>query len=279
VAGSGDVEDRPRLPADSLDGLLYRGAPERLSCRFRFVEGRRVYERFGGAGATVVFVHGIGVSGRYLLPTAARLLPDHRVLVPDLPGFGRSGRLGRRPTVAALSGALVAWLGAVGVDHVDALVANSFGCQLALEVAATRPERVAQLVLVGPTVDPGARTLREQAAKLAVDAAREPLQLDLLQAFDYCIHVRKSGLAGFGEMVRDRPEDRLAAVEAPTLVVRGERDPIVPRAWAELVARGVQRGRLVEVPASGHAVNYAAPDALARLVREQLADDRSGLRP
>jgi pimeloyl-ACP methyl ester carboxylesterase len=71
-------------------------------------------------------------------------------------------------------------------------------------------------------------------------------------------------------MVRDRPERRLAAVAAPTLVVRGERDAIVSREWARRVAAGVRDGRLAEVPTSAHAVNYAAPDALASLVREHV---------
>jgi pimeloyl-ACP methyl ester carboxylesterase len=253
-----------------LDELLYRGAAERLTSRFRLVDGRRVYERFGGErGPVVACVHGIGVSGRYLLPTAARLASDCRVYVPDLPGFGRSARLGRRPTVAALTDALAAWLEAA-TARADAVVANSFGCQLALALAARRPELVARLVLVGPTVDPARRTLRAQAARLAVDAIREPPQLDLLQAFDYCAHVAKSGVGGFVEMVRDRPEERLAAVAAPTLVVRGERDAIVSREWTRRVAAGVPDGRLVEVPTSAHAVNYAAPDALASLVREHL---------
>jgi 2-hydroxy-6-oxonona-2,4-dienedioate hydrolase len=252
-----------------LDTILYRGAPRRLDSRRREVEGRRVYERFGGAaGPTVVFVHGIGVSGRYLLPTAARLADRCRVFVPDLPGFGRSSRLGRRLTVRALSDALDGWLTAVALERADVVVANSFGCQLALDLAARRPQRVGRLVLVGPTVDAAARSLTRQAVRLALDATREPLALDFLQAFDYCVHVGKSGVSGFVEMVRDRPEDRLAGVTAPTLVVRGERDPIVSHAWAERVAGGVQNGRLVEVHGVPHVVNYAAPDALAQLVRE-----------
>ena len=50
------------------------------------------------------------------------------------------------------------------------------------------------------------------------------------------------------------------------MVVRGERDPVVSQAWAREVAARLPNGRLVEVAGSGHAVNYAAPDALAALV-------------
>ena len=58
----------------------------------------------------------------------------------------------------------------------------------------------------------------------------------------------------------------------PTLVVRGERDPIVPQYWAEEVARILPRGRLAVVPEAGHALNYSRPHDLARLVRAYLSE-------
>lgn len=257
-----------------LDRLLYRGAPARLRGRYRTVEGVRVYERYAERrdGPVVVLVHGIGVSGRYFLPTAGRLASRCRVYVPDLPGFGRSGRLRGRPTVPRLAGALYAWLDEAGLERPDALVANSFGCQLIVELAARRPERVARLVLVGPTVDRHARSLPRQAARLALDSFREPPGLWAVELADYALHLVKSGPAGFVEMVRDTVEEKLARVEAPTLVVRGARDPIVPRPWAEEVAVRLPRGRLVEVPGVPHAVNYTAPDVLARLTLDFLRE-------
>jgi pimeloyl-ACP methyl ester carboxylesterase len=69
-------------------------------------------------------------------------------------------------------------------------------------------------------------------------------------------------------MLRDRVEDKLPVITAPTLVVRGGKDPIVSQAWAEDVARRLPKGRLVVLPTAGHAVNYNAPADLAALVRE-----------
>jgi 2-hydroxy-6-oxonona-2,4-dienedioate hydrolase len=255
-----------------LDGLLYRGAPARLRGRYRIVGGTRTYERSAAApGAPrVVLLHGVGVSGRYLLPTAGRLAARCSVHVPDLPGFGRSDPLPGRPTIGGLAAALEAWLDAAGLEEVDALVANSFGCQVALVFAAARPERVRRLVLTGPTVDSGARSLPRQVARLALDAVREPLPLIALQAYDYAVHVGKSGGAALAAMLRDAPEVTAARVQAPVLVVRGGRDLIVPRRWAEELAAALPRGRLVEIPGAPHAVNYTAPDALARLTLEVL---------
>ena len=257
-----------------LARVLYRGAPDRLAARFRRVARMRVYERYAERerAPIVTFVRGIGVSGRYFLPTAGRVAARCSVYVPDLPGFGRSGRLPGRATVRSLADALEAWLDAAELERPDAFVANSFGCQLAVDLAARRPERVGRLVLVGPTVDVRARSLTRQAARLALDSTREPPALWALEALDYAVHVAKSGLAGFVEMVRDPVELKLAQVHAPTLVVRGARDVIVPRAWASDVAAALPRGRLVEIPGSPHAVNYAAPEALARLTLEFLSE-------
>ena len=250
-----------------LERLLYRGAPHRLAARTRVVGGTPVFERYAetDGAPVVVLVHGIGVSSRYFLPTAGRLAARCSVYAPDLPGFGRSGRLPGRPTVRRLTDALEAWLDAAGLTRPDVLVGNSFGCQLLVELAARRPERVTRLVLVGPTIDRRARSLVRQAGRLALDLTREPAGLLAVEAVDYTLHVWKSGLAGFVEMLRDPVEAKLPHVQAPTLVVRGSRDPVVPRAWAEEVAAALPHGLLVEVAGAPHAVNYAAPDDLARL--------------
>jgi pimeloyl-ACP methyl ester carboxylesterase len=255
-----------------LDGLLYRGAAVRLKGRYRRVRGVRMYERFfeSEAAPVLVFLHGIGVSSRYFLPTAGRLAERCTVYAPDLPGFGLSAPLGVRPTVRRLADAFEAWLDAAGLEVPHAVVANSFGCQLVADFAARRPERVARLVLVGPTIDRQARSLGRQAARLALDSVREPVGLLALETFDYVQHIRKSGIGAFVEMVRDSVERKLSLVRAPTLVVRGDRDPIVPRTWAEEVAATLPRGRLVEVSGAAHAVNYNAPDALTRLTLDFL---------
>ena len=254
-----------------LDGLLYRGAPLRLESRYRRVGDVLMYERYFERDAPVlVLVHGIGVSSRYFLPTAARLAERCNVYAPDLPGFGFSAPLGLRPTVHRLADAFEAWLDAAGLEVPDAVVANSFGCQVVADFAARRPERVARLVLVGPTIDRRARSLGRQAARLALDSVREPVGLLALETVDYVQHLRKCGVGAFVEMIRDPLERNLALVRAHTLVVRGDRDPIVPRAWAEEVAATLPRGRLVEVAGAAHAVNYNAPDALTRLTLEFL---------
>jgi 2-hydroxy-6-oxonona-2,4-dienedioate hydrolase len=77
-------------------------------------------------------------------------------------------------------------------------------------------------------------------------------------------------LATFGEALRDRIELNLPRVMAPTLVVRGARDPIVPGRWAEQATALLPRGRLVVVADAAHTMNYTSPEALARVTLEFL---------
>jgi pimeloyl-ACP methyl ester carboxylesterase len=108
------------------------------------------------AYSPVVLVHGLLVSSRYLLPTAHALAPRWRVHAPDLPGYAKSGRPPRALDVPGLSDTLAGYLDVVTIPRA-AVVASSFGCQVATDFAVRHPQRVERLVLLGPTVDPGSR--------------------------------------------------------------------------------------------------------------------------
>ena len=114
----------------------------------------RIHTTIVGVGFPVVLVHGYGVSGRYMLPLAQALAPRFSVLVPDLPGHGRSQRARVAPGIEAHAETLADWLAALGLER-PAIVANSMGCQIVTKLAARHPERVDPIVLTGPTVRSG----------------------------------------------------------------------------------------------------------------------------
>jgi pimeloyl-ACP methyl ester carboxylesterase len=224
----------------------------------------------------LVLVHGLAVSHRYLMPLAARLAGHHPVHVVDLPGFGLSENPVRVLDVPEHAGYLASWLEEAGLPPV-VVVANSFGCQVAVELAVRRPDRVCGLVLVGPTTDPAARTASRQVLRWLRDAAREdPLQLPILVR-----DVRDAGpqrVAGtLAHALRDPIERKLPLVNVPALVTRGSREPIVPMAWAQAATGLLPLGELALVPGP-HNANYGAADHLAGLVlaflqRRVLAQD------
>lgn len=214
----------------------------------------------------VVLVHGLGLSGRYMMPTAERLAARYRVRVPDLPGFGDSDKPGHVLDVPGLAAALHAWIEAAVREPV-VLLGNSFGCQIIAEFAARHPTLTAGTILQGPTTPPEERSWLMQFVRWRQNAPFNPPDLSPLAYGDY----RKAGylrtLLTFHHSLRHRVEEVLPRVRAPSLVVRGEHDPICREGWAEQVAAWLPRGRLVLIPAVAHTLVYTSPDELAAVCR------------
>ncbi|MFK4071589.1 alpha/beta fold hydrolase [Streptomyces sp. NPDC029674] len=217
----------------------------------------------------MVLVHGLGLSGRYFVPLARRLAAGGAsVVVPDLPGNGRSRAAVRRaPDVGQLADALARRYRRLSLGP-GPLVANSVGCQVAAALAARHPHLVSHLVLTGPALEPGVSG-RRQFGRLVADAPREPLGLLSLAAFDYLVTGPLRCAASFRHSLRDAAESfevNLERVRAPTLVVRGAGDTIASGTWARRVAGLVADGRAVDIPGAAHAAHYSAPDAMAELI-------------
>lgn len=212
-----------------------------------------------------VLVHGFGVGSDYLVPLAGRLSEQGSVYAPDLPGHGPSDHDVRPLTIPELAGALDAWMDAWELSPA-VLVGHSLGCQIAAEVAVRRPERVAGLVLIGPTSDPEARTVAQVLARGLGTAPFERPTFSLWGALGY----KRSGLRVLAEEMRQmlahRLEDLLPRLSVPVRVVRGGRDRIAPQPWAETVARLAGAPPPAVIPRWGHAVQYDHPDAVARVV-------------
>jgi len=226
----------------------------------------RLAEAAGRAAPPVVLVHGLGVSGSYLLPVGRCLAREFRVYVPDLPGFGRSQKPRRSLTLPQLSDALAAWFESVGLSSAM-LLGNSMGCQTIVDLAWRHATLVERAVLQAPTVDGQARTAWRQILRLLQDAPREKPSLALIVLRDYLRCGIPRLLATFREALRDPIETKLPDVHQPMLVVCGARDPIVPQNWAAELAKRLQHGRLVVLPDAPHAANYTTPLELYRVVR------------
>ena len=137
---------------------------------------------------------------------------------------------------------------------------------MAAELAATRPELTGGLVLLAPTVDPGARSKARHALRwlLTVPFERPSLQRVILR--DY----RDAGLTRVRDTSQfaldDRIEYKLPRIDAPVLVVRGSRDRVVPQRWAEDAAALAPQGRLHTIRGAPHCLNFSVPEKVAALV-------------
>ncbi|MGI8707572.1 MAG: alpha/beta fold hydrolase [Actinomycetota bacterium] len=103
-----------------------------------------------GTGPPVVLLHGLGATNASMLPTLWDLSRDHRVIAPDLPGFGESSKPIRSYDAAFYAQWLDAFLDEVGVERAS-LIGNSMGGRVAIEGALHAPDRVHRLVLFAPS--------------------------------------------------------------------------------------------------------------------------------
>jgi 2-hydroxy-6-oxonona-2,4-dienedioate hydrolase len=224
----------------------------------------------------IVFVHGLGMATDYLEPTMSLLAGDFSVSGLDLPGFGGS-RIARNRVLSLreLADALDGWMRVRGIES-PIVVGQSHGCQVVVEWAV-RSQLPGAIVLNAPTMLDGHRSVLAQIARVAMDTPREPLALIPHVVRDYLRAGPRRILATLADALRDRIEDKLPLVDRPTTIVCGARDPVVPPAWGERLARlvGSQVGgsgaqfRIVE--GAAHAVPFSHPEALASEIEAMAA--------
>lgn len=255
-----------------------RRPQSRLAERWTTVDGLDVFYRESpdpAPGAPVMMhVHGFGLSGHYLLPTAERLDTDFHTLVPDLPGFGRSGRRSRRELdVPDLADAAARFLDDRRVERVT-LVGNSMGCPVICEFAHRHPDRLDRAVLVSPAGGLHNQPLVRAMAQLARDGGREPRSMVRVAAPDYFRFGVTSTAKMFGALTRYPTLQRLLALPVPTLAVLGDRDPLMPdlHRVREVVAHIDSDVTVVVLAGAAHAINFSHPGELAHVIRQFMAD-------
>ena len=228
------------------------------------VAGRAVRVLREGHGRPIVLVHGLGLGAGFWRYHLARLPgAGYEAIAPDLPGFGRS----RGPTVGYSVSSAADWLAdfaaVLRIEHA-LWVGHSVSCQYVLRLAAARPDLVDALVLAAPTGEPGPGRWLAQLIGLARTSTRESGRLvrSVLAHYGTTPPNRT-----FGTWLGARRHDALAdvrRVHCPLLVVLGERDPVVPRTWAERVVAEASGGRLVMIPGSAHGVALDPPEPFCR---------------
>jgi pimeloyl-ACP methyl ester carboxylesterase len=221
----------------------------------------------------MMHLHGFGLSGRYLLPTAERLAGDFHTLVPDLPGFGRSGRSLHPLDVPDLAEAAADFLDNRKI-RVATLVGNSMGCPVICEFARLHPDRIDRAILVSPAGGLHNQPLQRAIGQLAHDGVLEPPRLVPVAVPDYLRFGVPSTLRLFRALTQFPALERLLALEVPTLVVVGDRDPLMPTPARikEIATQYDSLVALVVIEGAAHAINFSHPGELANVIRLFMAD-------
>jgi pimeloyl-ACP methyl ester carboxylesterase len=236
-----------------------------------------------------------------MLPTLWDLARDHRVIAPDLPGFGESQKPLRSYHSAFFARWLRAFLGALDIKRAD-LVGNSMGGRVAIELALRAPRRVDRLVLLAPS--PAfiknrefvrlVRLLRPELALIPIwlphrrvvqgiksmfsrpDRLPDPWYEAAADEFLRVFRSPRGRIAFFSaarQIYLEEPYgeagfwDRLPTLSRPALFVWGQRDRLVPAKFARHVERAVPAAEMITLEDCGHVPQYELPQRTHELVR------------
>lgn len=218
----------------------------------------------------IVLVHGFS-STRALKPLIKALGTRRPVFAPDLPGFGMSEHPIHPLDVPGLADSLRRWM--IDNDLAPAIVIGvSFGCQVAVDLAARSPAVVDRLVLIGPAFDPAARTPGRLALRWARNAPRTSPRLAPTVVHDLIDAGPWRSVRTLRQALDDPAEEKLDRIEAPTLVVRPERDHLVRAEWTERVAELIPDSELVVLPKASHSIGPRTAARLTALLVPFLAE-------
>jgi 4,5:9,10-diseco-3-hydroxy-5,9,17-trioxoandrosta-1(10),2-diene-4-oate hydrolase len=259
-----------------------------------------------GAGEAVVLLHG-GGPGASGMSNYARnvdaLAQRFRVIVPDLPGYGRSSKdIDQSDPFGDLAGSVRGLLDALGIDRAH-LVGNSYGGAAALRLTLDRPDRVGRLVLMGPggigttrrPPTPGLKRLlayyggegptrakleRFIRDDLVYDGTAVPAEM-IEERYQASIDPevvanpplrRPAGLRTLLRMdlLRDK---RLSRAATPTLVLWGADDKVNRPSGGLLLAERMPHCDLYLVAGTGHWVQWERPDLFNSLTAAFLSEE------
>ena len=251
------------------------------------VAGTQLHVRdTGPRGApAVLMLHGFGASLHTWEPWASALSADHRVIRFDLPGSGLSAPdPGGDYTDARALALIAALLDQLGVARAS-LVGNSIGGRLAWKFAAAQPQRVDKLVLVSPDgfASPGFAYGVAPKVPAVITLMRHALPKPLLRMnlapayaqperltdaavtryHDLMLApgARDALIARMAQTVLEDPLPSLRRIRAPTLLLWGESDRLIPPANAADYLGALPNARLVALPGAGHVPQEEAPEA------------------
>jgi len=234
----------------------------------------------GGSGRPVLVLHAAGGTGVWM-PYHELLAGGFRVVAPDSPGFGRSPDSERITGVDDLAFLYADLIEQLNLER-PIVLGSSFGGWVAAELAVLMSKSISQLVLVdaiglrlpeAPIADLFAMNPTEKMAALfhdrAVAARLLPAQpdIDTIMGF-YRDEMAFAKYAWSPFCCNPKLERRLHRISAPTLILWGEHDAVVPRQHAERYAALIPQARMQIVSDAGHAVLMERPEEAIRAIEQ-----------
>ena len=254
------------------------------------VKGNRVRFLEDGLSKSkhVLFLHGLGASaerwGR-VIPIFAK---HFHVVAPDIIGFGYSDKPEVSYTIPFFSDFVKGFANALGMWHLN-LIGASLGGHIAAEVAITSKNMIEKLVLVTPAgimkestpvlnyyIAAAMYPTFENAKKAFEKMAGNPKAVDIVYAKDFVNRMQLPNAkyafmsSIMGSKAAPDLSGRLGRIEAPTLIVWGEKDRMIPVRYAGNFQSKIKSSQLAIIKSSGHTPYFEKPEVFSDIVLEFL---------
>ena len=238
-----------------------------------------------GSGPTLGYIAGFGGLPRWM-PFLDELAKSRTVIVPSVPGFPGGDR-GHSVLDSHLDWMLAMrqLLEKSGLDGAD-LAGSSVGASLAADVAALWPASVRKLALIAPfglfdekdpPTDPWAQRadavpgLMTHDPAIYKDMKTQPEGANSIEWPIEQVRASESAARIFWPLGNTRIEKRLGLIKAPTLLLWGEHDRIMPRTYADVFAKGISGATTVKtIAGAGHLAELDKPAEVARVILDFL---------
>ena len=240
------------------------------------VNGHKIAYYEAGKGDAIILIHGLGADARHWANNIGPLSGTHRVIALDLLGFGQSDKPLMRYTVANFVASLHGFLKALHIPRAS-LVGNSLGGWITLDFATRYPKMVEKLVLVD------AAGLKPEIALKWPPGGPQPLSiLNVRKFFDFIAANKEWAAVDLGPNAFERhlengdsytiassvaematgkefEDARLDKVKAPTLIIWGRDDALIPLSMGERLHHGIAGSQLLVLEGTGHVPMLGKP--------------------
>jgi 3-oxoadipate enol-lactonase len=237
-----------------------------------------------GSGPALILVHGLGGTGNFWFPQLAALSAAFTVYRPDMRGSGRSplnGSDGGTLTIDQIVADLIGLLDHEKIERA-AFAGHSFGSLVVQHLAAKHPDRVTQVVLVGPVrapADANRQGPRDRAAKVRAEGmiavadaivgaalspatrANKPVAVSFVR--ELLLRQDPAGYAATCEALANAVEVNYAAIVAPTLLLTGKDDGVGSPATAQALKDLIAGAQITVLEDCGHWTAIEQPERVS----------------
>lgn len=237
------------------------------------------YQVFGD-GTPFLILHGWGsASDRWIKEAEIIYKKGFKVVIPDLPGFGKSESLARPWTVNDYVRWFEEFTKALNLENFH-LLGYSFGGALAAKIAVKYPQRVQRLFLVAAALIRKRTTKKNLSAKISklvkifyflpyYSFFRRAVYKFIIRKSDY-VYTEGIMKQTYLNVVADDISFNLPFIRVPTIIIWGDKDQSVPIETAHFINEKIKNSKLVVIPGADHLIHKHLPEVLAEKILENI---------